>query len=409
MPDQPDYDVIVIGAGPAGAQLTRYLANRKFKVLLIEKQKEIGEPNFSTAGTIRQTLKDFDLPHTQVAPYFWNQLYVETPNMTINKKLRRNSGWVFDFRKLKQWIVEDAVKKGATVYVSAEVTELFFKDGEIAGVECHGPMFSGRISSKMVVDATGGGTFAYKLGLANPDDKEIAVGVELEMANTDLPQKNTLFFYLGDDYVPNGYGWVFPLTDNISKIGVARYLAFSKKDLNLEDCLNNFIKKIPWLSECQPLEMHGGSIIFNPKFNNYVTDNFMVIGSAAAQVNPLGGEGIRHALWAAKFASKTIEKSLRKRDTSKKRLSEFNKIWLKYSNNNWSESYRLTHIIYGDTDNNIVSRNLSFFQKFSGDELFDMLFFYNFRKYSGRFAKSIGLASKNKVLGLVKNIFNRKK
>ncbi len=51
------FDVIIAGAGPAGANLARELSKKKYKVLLIEKSKEIGQPNFSSAATPDYTIR----------------------------------------------------------------------------------------------------------------------------------------------------------------------------------------------------------------------------------------------------------------------------------------------------------------------------------------------------------------
>ncbi len=55
--DSKDFDVIVIGAGPAGGSCARECAKRGLKVLLIERSQEIGEPNYSTAGTPKEASK----------------------------------------------------------------------------------------------------------------------------------------------------------------------------------------------------------------------------------------------------------------------------------------------------------------------------------------------------------------
>jgi len=47
-----EFDVVVIGAGPAGGQTARSLAKKGVKVLLVEKYKDFSLNNFSSAGTL---------------------------------------------------------------------------------------------------------------------------------------------------------------------------------------------------------------------------------------------------------------------------------------------------------------------------------------------------------------------
>ena len=61
------YDIIIVGAGPAGAQCARYISEHsKYSVLLLDKTQEIGEPKKSTAGTFPETMQVFDLPRSVV-------------------------------------------------------------------------------------------------------------------------------------------------------------------------------------------------------------------------------------------------------------------------------------------------------------------------------------------------------
>ena len=70
------FDAIIVGAGPAGAQCARELSGMGSKVLLMERSERIGEPNFSTAGTPKETIKDFDLP-LSVTRGIWSRVLMQ--------------------------------------------------------------------------------------------------------------------------------------------------------------------------------------------------------------------------------------------------------------------------------------------------------------------------------------------
>ena len=96
--DSPHLDVIVIGAGPAGGSAARELAKRGKKVLLIERSQEIGEPNYSTAGTPMETVTHFELPKAVLsAP--WDRILIATPRVQAVWEFKEPQGYVLDFAK----------------------------------------------------------------------------------------------------------------------------------------------------------------------------------------------------------------------------------------------------------------------------------------------------------------------
>ena len=71
-----EFDVVVIGAGPAGGQTARSLAKKGVKVLLVEKYKDFSLNNFSSAGMTLEPLKEFNIPESVVAAY-WNNIVIQ--------------------------------------------------------------------------------------------------------------------------------------------------------------------------------------------------------------------------------------------------------------------------------------------------------------------------------------------
>jgi len=67
--NQTIYDVVIVGAGPAGGQAARNLSKKGHKVLLVEKYKDFGENDFSSAVMTLEPLKEFDLPNTIIGSY----------------------------------------------------------------------------------------------------------------------------------------------------------------------------------------------------------------------------------------------------------------------------------------------------------------------------------------------------
>jgi geranylgeranyl reductase family protein len=389
------YDVVVVGAGPAGLQCTLELAKAGVKVLLVEKQKEIGEPNYSTAGTPEETIKDFNLP-SDVAPYECDTLYFKSPNREHSFQLKKHRCYVLDFRKLRQWLAKEVSKSGGEISLCTEVQDLIIKDNKVVGVKYQGLVSSGIIESKIVIDATGiVGILSNKLNIFDAKKTVHTLAAELEMTNVNLPVKNALCFYIGDDYVPNGYAWIFPLSDSIAKIGLARVIDFDRKiDFNLS--LKKFIEKITRLEHSQPLEFHIGSFPSNYT-DNYVRNGYIVIGSAAGQLNPIAGEGIRHALKSGRIAAQVVKEALDKDDTSKNSLSEFNNLWRNFAVDDWQLCHKLAYHFYNNTGNRRVDSFIDDFTQLSGDELYEIFFNYDLKKHLTKVTGIIALNKFNKI------------
>ena len=393
-----EYDVIIVGAGPAGLQCARELAKENIKVLVVEKQKEIGEPNFSTAGTPEETMKSFGLP-PELAPYKWNKIYLKSANQEFTRIMKENSGYVFDFRKLRQWLAEDAAKNGAEISVGTTIKEPIFKDGKIVGLNYQGIISKGQLKAKVLIDASGNSAVLARYPeLLKPVTRRSAVGLELEMTNLTLPQENCLYSYVGDYYIPNGYGWIFPLTPTLAKVGIGRYLIANTK-FDLEQGLKDFISKIPWLKDGQSIEFHSGTLAFSSDIDDFVNDGFMAIGTAGNHANPLFGEGIRHGMYAGRFAAEVLKEAFAKNDFSKKKLSKFNDLWQDYySKNNWKECVTLSNYLYSDTNDPKIDQFVKYLSNLSGDDLFELLFNYKILSKLPQIAFNLLKDSLNKKL-----------
>lgn len=218
--DNPNLDVIVIGAGPAGGSAARELAKRGRKVLLIERSQEIGEPNYSTAGTPKETTEEFGLPQ-EVLSATWDRILFATPRVEASWKYSETRGYVFDFAKLRKFLAEDAAYHGAEIMVGTNVTDLIEENNRIAGVHYHGTLGDGEARAKAIIDASGHNEFANAKLKINPISEKF-LGNAMEYVMTKIPQelKTTLGFYIGSEYAYRGYSWIFPMNDNCdAKVG----------------------------------------------------------------------------------------------------------------------------------------------------------------------------------------------
>jgi digeranylgeranylglycerophospholipid reductase len=337
------YDVAIVGAGPAGSWLARELARSGRRVVLLERSTIAGEPNFSSAVSPWPTPDRFDLPRQAIAAT-WDIGKVHGPKTVVTWHFEGPAGVVFDFRRLKCMLIEQGRSLGAAVLLGTTVK----------GVEPGDPVSSvltesrARYDARVVVDASGtAAVLAGQLGLRREISAKASVGVEL-ICRTDAltaEQRRTVEFYFGSAYVPHGYAWLFPMARDTLKVGLCVYQARNHRPLRLRALLTEFARQIPWLGSYEVIEKHSGIGYLQGGIRQHVSGNVLAIGDAADQTNPLGGEGIRHALESARLAKGVIEQALAAGGSAP--LHAYNALWRSYTGLRWRTCAWIAHAMYG--------------------------------------------------------------
>ncbi|MDO8658447.1 MAG: NAD(P)/FAD-dependent oxidoreductase [Candidatus Levybacteria bacterium] len=288
-------------------------------------------------------------------------------------------GYVLKFDELKRFLVKDAENYGCKVLCGDSVESALIENEKIRGVILENSKVS--IKGKIIVDASGpSGVIASKIGLRKKVLCTPSEGLEYIMTGVSFPQKNVLSFYLGKKFAPDGYAWIFPMGPNLAKAGVAVYDASKYlKGRHIIDILKNFVSQVSWLNSAKPVELHGGSIYIKGGIKNYVFSNVLSIGDSGSQINPLGGEGIRHAMRAGRMASESIDKVLKTGVNSY--LLEYQKEWKKYVALKWKISQFLTQIIYHKLNDKLIDKGLFLLQSLTPNDVSDIFFEYQFQKF----------------------------
>ena len=129
------FDVVVAGNGPAGGQAARELAAAGLSVALVTRETTIGVPVTSTAGTISETLDEFEIPR-DVVQRDVNGLRLFGPSETLSIWYDEPSAHVLDFRRLKEFLFRDAVAQGAVPFVGTTAREPIVEGDRVVGVRC---------------------------------------------------------------------------------------------------------------------------------------------------------------------------------------------------------------------------------------------------------------------------------
>ena len=98
------YDLVIVGAGPAGLSLTASLADSGMKILLLDKKKDVGDVHYNTLGSFIDPA-EWDLPGHIFHPF--HEVYFASKNESFTKKINANA---VDRRKLLA-VLEERSKK----------------------------------------------------------------------------------------------------------------------------------------------------------------------------------------------------------------------------------------------------------------------------------------------------------
>lgn len=320
-------DVLVIGAGPAGSSTAKHAALNGADVIIIDKKSEIGAPKRCAEGVSKEGLKKLNIePNNRWVTKELTGVRLIAPNGThvwLNEEKVKlpEAGYILERKVFDKHMAMDAARAGAKIMVKTLATGLR-KEGDnlIVTAETMGEEFE--IKAKIVIGADGPesrvGRWAGLKTTLKPKTMESCA--QYEMVNVKMQDSNSIEFYFGS-VAPGGYAWIFPKGDDIANVGLG--ILSTETDKSAYEHLLEFVKNNPATRDAQPVELNIGGDPVAGMLKKLVTDNFMLVGDAASQVNPLTGGGIISAMEAGLYAGEVAAAAVRDGDYSAKTLNKY--------------------------------------------------------------------------------------
>lgn len=321
-----DYDIAVVGGGPAGLSAAYAAAKSKAKVILFEKDESIAH-NIRTSGvTWIEEIEKLGITRQHYNP-IKNYCFISPSNeVTIRGSTAKSC--VLNVRSAFQHLAFLAAEAGSEIMVKSNVINVVMDSKKrISGLKASTPKGDMVIGSKLVIDASGfNSSIARRLGTVN-EWRRYGVGAEYECYCENV-DRETWTLMVGREYSEAGYAWVFPLSKNRVRIGVGIGRPESKTD-PLEK-LNSIIEKklnpLYKMEKITPIELHYGVIPNEGLRKSTVFDGLILVGDSAGQANPLVLEGIRYAIEFGRLAGEIGAMSLSE-NSVKASLIEYERIW----------------------------------------------------------------------------------
>jgi len=363
-----DYDVVIVGGGPAGCHLARTLAKKHVRVMLLEQFPTFEANNFSSAGTPLRTLNEFDIPKEAIGSY-WTRIKVTSSNNEYVWKSKNNLGAVLDFATLRKLRAREAAAHGAKIvmgqrYHSCDIHEdhtvVHFGKGKT-------------VTTNVLVDATGAARAVIDAFAPCEHQKAIALGIEYLIETQEQIPTDTLHFFLGRAWMPNGYAWVFPMQKGLYKVGAGYIKHKTRYDLkkHVERILHEYLK----LKTYKVVDVHGGTLKYAlHRRESFHYKNILAIGDACSTLNTLGGEGIRHAMHCADIATPHILAHLQYGSG----FNKYERQAKRYQRIRYIISEFLCKVVYMKFPDHAYDQLVQILKKLSAKYLTDILFNYRF-------------------------------
>ncbi|MEO0869380.1 MAG: NAD(P)/FAD-dependent oxidoreductase [Cyanobacteria bacterium J06642_11] len=300
------FDCIVVGAGPAGSTTAYQLGKRDRSVLLIEKSPL---PRYkpctgAIAPSIAQWL-DFDITpaidqELRQIRYTWQ---LEDPIEAVLET--EEPMWVVQRDVFDQYLVDQAVKQGVEVQDGTAVQSIQFQNNVWTVVTAQGSH-----QARYLIAADGAdGPMAQWLGF-KPEKVRQSYVLELP-APTAEP---TMAFEFG--LVKQGCLWNFPKQDRHS-LGITRFIGDKLK--NPEQALQTYAQSLG--CEVSAGQLYSQGLKLWNGHRTLHTQNALLVGEAAALVDPMTAEGIRPAIFSGIQAAISINEALSGQDNALEQYS----------------------------------------------------------------------------------------
>jgi len=289
----PDFDVIVIGAGPAG--LSAAAAMNGLDVLVVDKKESIGEPVVCAEGTIDRVLEENDIPVTgdHIARKITDVTISWPRGEVLDIHLTRRAGYVLHRDELERLL---ATRCKATFRMNARAVRIDEKGLSLSNGETY--------SAPLYIDCAGWNSPIRNQFLPRRGKHDLAICAQHTIRH-EL-ELSALEMHVHHELSPLGYVWVFPKEDGVANVGMGvAATTGANPRLAIKEYLDGRFK------DYETVRSFGGVVPVGLPIRPPSMGNVMFAGDAANHCMAHTGGGIAMALYCGKVAGECAQGFLR--------------------------------------------------------------------------------------------------
>ncbi|MHA1576299.1 MAG: geranylgeranyl reductase family protein [Candidatus Thorarchaeota archaeon] len=329
----PQFDVAVVGAGPAGSTTAEILARKGFKTALIDRRSQVGVPIH--CGELLPTLPELQdiFPRSKRLQYLGKVPNELVTNKTSRTQLISPQGHVVEFKfgtniidrtKYDQYLAQHASDAGCETFLRSTVTNRSASNN-LKIKSRSGP---DTVDAKVVVGADGPSSIiARTLGNSySSPDQDLSPSINFIMKDVECDE-NIVQMFFGKNIAPGGYSWIIPKGESMANVGFGIRRCISTPGTSLLTYLKHFISKnkiaAPQLKRAKVVSRVGAIIPVAGPVPTTSSENAVLVGDAAGHVMASNGGGVPTALSGGSIAGHVIGAHLERQTP----LSAYDKIW----------------------------------------------------------------------------------
>jgi len=310
------YDVIIVGAGPAGSYAAYELASSGHKVAVFEEKSAPGVDYCCTGIVSSECLESLGLNTDVTLTRADSARFFAPSGKSLRFQTEKIQAYVVDRGLLDGALAAKAQSRGAQYFFSSPIRDVIPRKECIqAEARCSGTREV--FAARALILANGCTTeLPQKLGLGKV--KRFLIGAQAELETRDITEVEVHF---GRKVAPGSFAWLVPVSQDRALAGL---LTASDAGPLMQRLVDDLFRK--GRATDRHVKIRQKAIPLETPARSY-GDRVLAIGDAAGQVKRTTGGGIYFGHLGARIAAGVLDGALKSDDLSARRLAGYQKQW----------------------------------------------------------------------------------
>jgi digeranylgeranylglycerophospholipid reductase len=321
-----NYDVVVVGAGPAGTSTAETIAAAGHKVLILEEHSKVGFPVHCSGLVTPRTVRAAEVGEELIDHSIIGATIHGVTGSNLNLGGDHSRAVVLDRAALDQSLAERAQNKGSELWLGSRLQTIQRENGHLElGIRQGSKDRAVSVRTRLLVGADGWNSFVARWMGRKTGNAIATMSVDARVTGhpPDMAQ-----VFVARDTAPGWFGWSIPLGETRVRVGVGCDPSVTRR--KPRHFLGRLIETHPQIFQnFRPISYSGGYIPLYENNGSVPTygDNLLLVGDAARQVKPTSGGGIFASIVIGRKAAKVALAALEADDLSSARLAVYEKDW----------------------------------------------------------------------------------